>query len=81
MILPILTQTAAATIGAGTALAGVLHFLRTVNPSVAVGFGAACIIGFGTWGIVWLGEELLEEWEMWRERRRLERRVSEMVGV
>jgi hypothetical protein len=81
LILPILTQTAAATIGAGTALAGVLHFLRTVNPSVAVGFGAACIIGFGTWGIVWLGEELLEEWEMWRERRRLERHVSEMVGV
>ena len=74
---PIVVQTAAATIGAVTAFGGVLHLLRTVNPTVAVGFGAVCLIGFGTWGIVWLGEELLDEWEMWRERRRLERRMSE----
>eukprot|EP00986_Skeletonema_menzelii_P002725 scaffold764_cov79-Skeletonema_menzelii.AAC.13 len=77
LILPIFAQTAAATVGGATAFAGVLHLLRTVNPTVAIGFGAACVIGFGTWGVVWLGEELLDEWEMWRERRRLERRMSE----
>ena len=77
LMFPIFVQTAAATIGAVTAFGGVLHLLRTVNPTVAVGFGAVCLIGFGTWGIVWLGEELLDEWEMWRERRRLERRMSE----
>ncbi len=80
LILPIIAQTAAATVGAATAFAGVLHLLRTVNPTVAISFGAACVIGFGTWGIVWLGEELLDEWEMWRERRRLERRMSESWG-
>jgi hypothetical protein len=77
MMFPIVVQTAAATTGAVTAFGGVLHLLRTVNPTVAVGFGAVCLIGFGTWGIVWLGEELLDEWEMWRERRRLEKRMSE----
>jgi len=81
LILPIFAQTAAATVGGATAFAGVLHLLRTVNPTVAIGFGAACVIGFGTWAIVWLGEELLDEWEMWRERRRLERRMSESWGM
>ena len=81
LILPILAQTTAAAVGSATAFAGVLHLLRTVNPTVAIGFGAACVIGFGTWGIVWLGEELLDEWEMWRERRRLERRMSESLGI
>jgi len=81
LILPIFAQSAAATVGGATAFAGVLHLLRTVNPTVAIGFGAACVIGFGSWGIVWLGEELLDEWEMWRERRRLERRMSESWGM
>ncbi|KAL7428597.1 hypothetical protein ACHAXM_001454 [Skeletonema potamos] len=81
LILPILAQTTAAMVGAATAFAGVLHLLRTVNPTVAIMFGGACVIGFGTWGIVWFGEELLDEWEMWRERRRLERRMSESWGA
>jgi hypothetical protein len=47
-----------------------------VNVQVAVGFGAACVVGFGTWGFVWLGEEILDELEVWSERRKLERRWS-----
>ena len=80
LIMPILTQTFAAVIGGVAAFGGVMHFLRVVHPAVAIGFGAACLIGFGTWGIVWLGEELLDEWEMWKERRQWERWMSESAS-
>ena len=51
-----------------------------VPVGVAVGFGSVCLIGLGTWGFVWLGEEIFDEWELWGERRRLERRISEGWG-
>ena len=42
--------------------------------------GSACLIGVGTWGFVFLGEEVLDQWEFWRERRRLEKMMSEGWG-
>ena len=76
LLLPILAQGAAGTLGAATALGLVLQLWRIVSVQVAVGFGAACVIGLGTWGFVWLGEEVLDEWELWSGRKRLERRWS-----
>ena len=39
-----------------------------------------CLVGLGTWGLVWLGEEILDQFELWKERRRLERMMSEGWG-
>eukprot|EP00571_Detonula_confervacea_P000506 CAMPEP_0172317014 /NCGR_PEP_ID=MMETSP1058-20130122/30268_1 /TAXON_ID=83371 /ORGANISM="Detonula confervacea, Strain CCMP 353" /LENGTH=578 /DNA_ID=CAMNT_0013031465 /DNA_START=98 /DNA_END=1834 /DNA_ORIENTATION=+ len=80
LILPILAQTSAAMVGGATALALVLQLWRVIPGPIAVGFGSACLIAFGTWGFVWLGEEILDQWELWRERRRLERMMSEGWG-
>jgi len=80
LLLPIIAQTAAAAVGGATALALVLQLWRVVPGPVALGFGSACLLGLGTWGIVWLGEEVLDQWELWRERRRLERMMSEGWG-
>lgn len=77
LLLPVLAQTTAATLGGATAFVLVLQLSRFVPVQAAVGFGGVCIIALGTWGIVWLGEEILDEWELWGERRRLERRMSE----
>lgn len=74
LLLPILAQGAAGTVGAATAFGLVLQLLRIVPVQVAVGFGAACVVALGTWGFVWLGEEILDEWEFWSGRRKLERR-------
>ena len=48
---------------------------------IAVGFGSACLVGLGTWGFVWLGEEISDQWELWRERSRLGRMMSEGWGT
>ncbi|KAL9189540.1 hypothetical protein ACHAXT_009215 [Thalassiosira profunda] len=80
LLLPILAQTAAAAIGGLASLALVLQLWRKIPGPLAVGFGSACLIGVGTWGFVWLGEEILDQWELWRERRRLEKMMSEGWG-
>ncbi|KAL7529700.1 hypothetical protein ACHAXR_003111, partial [Thalassiosira sp. AJA248-18] len=80
LLLPILAQTVAAAIGGAASLALVLQLWRIIPGPIAVGFGSACLIGAGTWGFVWLGEEILEQWELWRERKRLERMMSEGWG-
>ena len=80
LLLPILAQTVAAAVGGATSLALVLQLWRIIPGPVAVGFGSACLIGAGTWGFVWLGEEIFDQWELWRERRRLERMMSEGWG-
>ncbi len=80
LLLPILAQTAAAIVGGATSLALVLQLWRIIPGPVAVGFGSVVLIGLGTWRIVWLGEEILDQIELWRERRRLERMMSEGWG-
>ena len=80
LLLPILAQTTAAIIGGATSLALVLQLFRRIPGPTAVGFGSACLVGLGTWGFVWLGEEVLDQWELWRERRRLEWMMSEGWG-
>ena len=54
LLLPVLAQTAAATVGAATAFALVIQLSRMVSVGTAVGVGGACLVGLGTWGIVWL---------------------------
>mmetsp|Transcript_20971 Transcript_20971/g.37882 ORF Transcript_20971/g.37882 Transcript_20971/m.37882 type:complete len:569 (-) Transcript_20971:45-1751(-) len=80
LLLPILAQTVAAAVGCAMALALVLQLWQIIPGPIALGFGSACVLGFGTWGFVWLGEEILGQWELWRERRRLERMMSEGWG-
>lgn len=76
LLFPILAQGVAGAIGGATAFGLVLQLWRIVPVQVAVGFGAACVVVFGTWGFVWLGEEVLDEMEYFSGRRRLERRWS-----
>lgn len=80
LLLPILAQTTAAIIGGAASLALVLQLFRRIPGPTAVGFGSACLVGLGTWGFVWLGEEVMDQWELWRERRRLEWMMSEGWG-
>lgn len=80
LLVPILAQTAAAVLGGAMAWALVLQLWRIIPGPIAMGFGSLCLIGAGTWGFVWLGEEILDQWELWRERRRLERMMSEGWG-
>ncbi|KAL7549156.1 hypothetical protein ACHAWF_012428 [Thalassiosira exigua] len=71
LLLPVLAQTAAALGGGAVSLALVLRLWRSVPGPVAAGIGAAFLTGAGTWGIVRGGEELLEQYEAWAERRRV----------
>lgn len=80
LILPVLAQTVAAAVGGATALALVLQLWRVIPGPIAVGFGSACLVALGTWGFVWLGEEILDQLELWRERRRLVKMMSEGWG-
>ena len=80
LLLPILAQTVAGLIGGATALAFVLKLWKVIPGPTAIGFGSACLVGLGTWGFVWLGEEILDQWELWREKRRLEWMMSEGWG-
>mmetsp|Transcript_28219 Transcript_28219/g.57736 ORF Transcript_28219/g.57736 Transcript_28219/m.57736 type:complete len:586 (-) Transcript_28219:131-1888(-) len=80
LLLPVLAQTLAAAVGGATSFALVIQLSRMVSVGTAVAFGGLCLIGLGTWGIVWLGEEILDEMELWKERRRLEKRMSEGWG-
>ena len=80
LLLPILAQTAAGIIGGAVSLALVLQLWRVIPGPVAVTFGGLCLVGLGTWGFVWLGEEILDQFELWKERRRLERMMSEGWG-
>lgn len=73
LLLPILLQTTAAVIGGVTSLGVVLQLWRLIPGPVAVLFGSACFVGFGTWGFVWLGEEILDQVELWSDRRRFEK--------
>ena len=61
-------------------LALVLQLWRVIPGPYAVAFGGLCLVGLGTWGFVWLGEEILDQFELWKERRRLERMMSEGWG-
>ncbi len=81
LLLHVLAQTAAAAFGGMTTFALVLQLWRTIPGPIAVGFGSACLVGLGTWGFVWLGEEISDQWELWRERRRLDRMMSEGWGT
>jgi hypothetical protein len=76
LLLPILAQGVAGAVGGATALGVVLQLWRMVPVQVAVGFGAACVIGLGTWGFIWLAEEVLDEFEFWSARRKLQKRWS-----
>jgi len=80
LLLPILAQTAAGIIGGAVSLALVLQLWRVIPGPYAVAFGGVCLVGLGTWGFVWLGEEILDQFELWKERRRLERMMSEGWG-
>ena len=53
----------------------VLQLWRLIPGPIAVFFGSACFVGFGTWGFVWLGEEILDQVELWSERRRFEKMI------
>lgn len=75
LLLPILLQTTAAVIGGVTSLGVVLQLWRLIPGPIAVFFGSACFVGFGTWGFVWLGEEILDQVELWSERRRFEKMI------
>jgi hypothetical protein len=81
LILHVLAQTAAAAFGGMTTFALVQLWWRIIPGPIAVGFGSACLVGLGTWGFVWLGEEISDQWELWRERRRLGRMMSEGWGT
>jgi len=80
LLLPILAQTTAGIIGGAVSLALVLQLWRVIPGPYAVAFGGLCLVGLGTWGFVWLGEEILDQFELWKERRRLERMMSEGWG-
>lgn len=80
LLLPVLSQAFAALAGGAAGLALVLRLFRVVPGPVAMGFGSACLLAMGTAGFVWLGEEALDQWELWRERRRLERMMGEGWG-
>jgi hypothetical protein len=71
MLMHILAQTTAATIGGMTAFTLVLHLWKIIPSPTAVAFGSVCFVVLGTWSIVWLGEEISDQWLLWRERRRL----------
>ena len=81
LLLHVLAQTAAAAFGGMTTFALVQLWWRIIPGPIAVGFGSACLVGLGTWGFVWLGEEISDQWELWRERRRLDRMMSEGWGT
>ena len=81
LILHVLAQTAAAAFGGMTTFALVQLWWRIIPGPIAVGFGSACLVGLGTWGFVWLGEEISDQWELWRERSRLGRMMSEGWGT
>lgn len=80
LLLPILVQTAAAVVGSVTSLGVVLQLWRVIPGPHAVLFGSACLIGLGTWGFVWLGEEIFDEMELWKERRRFEKMMLQREG-
>ena len=80
-LLHVLAQAATAAFGGMTTLALVLQLWRIIPGPIAVGFGSACFVGLGTSGFVWLGEEISDQWELWRERRRLDRMMSEGWGT
>ena len=72
LLLPVLLQTTAAVIGGVTALGVVLQLWRYIPGPTAVLFGSACLVGLGTWGFVWLGEQILDQVDLWRERKRFD---------
>jgi hypothetical protein len=80
ILLHILTQTSAATVGGMTALSLVLHLWKIIPSPTAVAFGSACFVALGTWSVVWLGEEISDQWDLWRERRRLAQMMDEGWG-
>ena len=80
LLLPVLLQTTAAVTGGVTALGVVLQLWRLIPGPIAVLFGSACVIGVGTWGFVWLGEEILDQVALWRERRRFEKMMARGRG-
>ena len=77
ILLHILTQTSAAIVGGMTALSLVLHLWKIIPSPTAVAFGGACFVALGTWSVVWLGEEISDQWDLWRERRRLAQMMDE----
>lgn len=81
LLLHVLAQTTAAALGGTMTLALVLQLWRIIPGPVAVGFGSACLIGLGTWGFVWFGEEISDQWELWREKKRLGKLMSEGWGT
>ena len=81
LLLHVLAQMSAAAVGGMTTFALVLQLWRIIPGPIAVGFGSACFVGLGTSGFVWLGEEISDQWELWRERRRLDRMMSEGWGT
>jgi len=80
ILLHILTQTSAATVGGMTALSLVLHLWKIIPSPTAVAFGSACFVALGTWSVVWLGEEISDQWDLWRERRRMAQMMDEGWG-
>ncbi|KAL3806706.1 hypothetical protein ACHAXA_007060 [Cyclostephanos tholiformis] len=81
LIMHILAQMTAAAFGGTMTLALVLQLWRIIPGPVAVGFGSACLVVLGTWGFVWLGEEISDQWELWREKNRLDRMMSQGWGT
>jgi hypothetical protein len=45
-----------------------LHLWKIFPSPTAVAFGSACFVVLGTWSVVWLGEEISDQWDLWRER-------------
>lgn len=80
ILMHILAQSTAATVGGMTALALVLHLWKIMPSLTAIAFGSACFVVLGTWSFVWLGEEISDQWLLWRERRRLAQMMDEGWG-
>jgi hypothetical protein len=80
ILMHILAQTTAATVGGMTAFALVLHLWKIIPSPTAVAFGSVCFVVLGTWSIVWLCEEISDQWLLWRERRRLVQMMDEGWG-